>query len=50
MAIRSLSAASWGLLAGPPQVIEGMNLTLTTTAALEVTLEADAITVEIDDE
>jgi hypothetical protein len=50
MAIRPLSAASWGLLAGPPQIIEGVDITLSELALLEVTLEADEITVELDDE
>lgn len=51
MAIRPLSVASWGLLAGPPQIIEGpIEVTIDMDAALEVTLETDEITVALDEE
>jgi len=51
MALRPLSVVSWGLLAGPPQIVEGMEISADfREPSLEITLEADSITVEIDDE
>jgi hypothetical protein len=55
MAINTLSVASWGLIGGAgggsTQVVEGpIELTITTDDLLTVSLEADEITVEIDDE
>jgi len=52
MAVNPKSVASWGLLGGgTAQLIEGpVEIALMTSEELEVTLLADEITVEIDDE
>lgn len=53
MAINPESIASWGLIGGTggtTQIIEGMDITLEASEPIEVTLEADSLTVEIDDE
>ncbi len=54
MGIRPLAIVSWGLIApssGKTQVVEGMDISLSEPIELlAVSLEADEITVEIDDE
>ena len=60
MAVTPKTIASWGLLGPDPEIVEGMDITLTDLGLLEVTLidanllevtlDADSITVEIDDE
>jgi len=57
MAVTPKTIASWGLLGPDPEIVEGMDITLTDSGLLEVTLidsnllevtlEADKITVEI---
>jgi len=59
MAVTPKTIASWGLLGPDPEIVEGMDITLTDSGLLEVTLiasdllevtmEADEITVEIDE-
>jgi hypothetical protein len=49
MAVTPKTIASWGLLGPDPGLVEGMDITLTTDAALEAALETDEITVEIDE-
>ena len=59
MAVTPKTIVSWGLLGPDPEIVEGMDITLTDSGLLEVTLidsnllevtlEADKITVEIDE-
>jgi hypothetical protein len=59
MAVSPKTIASWGLLGPDPEIVEGMDITLTDSGLLQVTLidsdllavilEADEITVEIDE-